>query len=401
MRHARVVVLLAAVAAVVVSVVVGVGGAAQRKIDASKPPVRVALIAIKLPAVDVLTPYQTGISAAFKQINARGGFGGRRAVLETCNSMLQAAVTTLCAQRTSANKPVAAITCELQWEAAGQKIYDNAGISSWGCKNTPGDFTNKHSFGTSIGTFGEQRAIARYLCERSNVRRIVVLNPDLPQQRVIGPEAQGRVYRNCGKTVDYVYAPLGGVAFDPYVNKAMESKPDYVVSSHSGAAFISMVKLFNQAGLPSTKIAGASNVFDSVALKGNESTLNGVVAAFETKNFDDTKDPEVAAYTKAVKSSGKDPKLSVAQFGYANAMFFYEVAKRVGFDKFNATSLQRFMNSPASKGMRLPLGRTIAYPGPKAYPAVRHPWAQMVVLKNGKLNIVKAGPKKDGWVLAY
>src|SRR5262245_50735938 len=55
----------------------GAGTAASGATDPSKPPVVLALHALKIPSVDLLTPYEAGAKAAADEINAKGGFGGR------------------------------------------------------------------------------------------------------------------------------------------------------------------------------------------------------------------------------------------------------------------------------------------------------------------------------------
>src|SRR5438067_6389381 len=99
-----------AIAGVIVAVLAGSGVAASAssgsgsstRIDSSKRPVRLELITFQVPGSDLLTAMKAGAVGAAKAINAKGGFGGRKVIIDTCNSMLQAGPATSCAHTTLA-----------------------------------------------------------------------------------------------------------------------------------------------------------------------------------------------------------------------------------------------------------------------------------------------------------
>src|SRR4051812_47523355 len=59
---------------------------ATGQIDSSKPETLIDVHALKIPAVDLLTPYMAGANAAADVINAQGGFGGSKVVIQGCNT---------------------------------------------------------------------------------------------------------------------------------------------------------------------------------------------------------------------------------------------------------------------------------------------------------------------------
>src|SRR5579862_8488663 len=120
---------------------------AARAHVSSKPPVVIEMVTFTIPGLDFLTSYLGGAQAAAKAINAKGGFGGRKVVIDSCNGMLSPAADTVCANSSLANHPVAMIGCDTGWGTTGLEIYAAAGIPSLNnCSVTTQDVTNPYSF---------------------------------------------------------------------------------------------------------------------------------------------------------------------------------------------------------------------------------------------------------------
>src|SRR5438876_12298687 len=122
--------------ALVLACASGVAAYAGTGSKSAKPPIHFELITFQLAGSDLLTEFKAGADAAAKKINAKGGFGGRKVVIDTCNSQLTPSVATACAHSTLGNHPVAMFGCELSWSAAGLAIYAKAGVPSFNCPNT-------------------------------------------------------------------------------------------------------------------------------------------------------------------------------------------------------------------------------------------------------------------------
>ena len=61
------------------------------------------MVTIKIPGSDLYTPYSAGAKAAADVMNAQGGWGGAKVVIDTCNSQLQASLNITCAHQTLAH----------------------------------------------------------------------------------------------------------------------------------------------------------------------------------------------------------------------------------------------------------------------------------------------------------
>lgn len=379
----------------------GSGGSGRAKgASHNDKPVVFVLNTLKISGSDLLTPYAAGADAAAKQINARGGFGGRSVVIHTCNTMGQPSTTATCAHTTVADHPVAALGCELTWGEAALPVLAKAQIPSIMCLNTSQDFTNRWSFGLAASSFGEDRGMARYLCSRSGIRRVGVLTVDLPQLRDVANQAIGPVLQGCGKRVRYVYYPLNTTDLSPFVTKVLQGKPDFVMTFPlSGAQTPELFKDFEQSGFSASRMSAASSSFGyKETLRPAGAAMDGAYSTFEYESWGNTTDPQVAAYLRAMRGSGVDPRNSNVEGGYQAVMALYAIAKRIGFGRLDSASLTSFLRSRT--GVSLPLSRTLVNPGPSGHSQVKQPYVQIVRWEHGKLITVDRGTN-HGWVRGY
>jgi ABC-type branched-subunit amino acid transport system substrate-binding protein len=379
----------------------GTSSKSTAKIDKSKPPVTIALITLKVPGSDLLTGYNAGAQAAVKQINAQGGFGGRKAVIVSCNTMLQASVAATCAHQTLARHPVVMFGCEPSWGQSGLPFYAAAKVPTFNCMNTATDFHNPWSFGLQAGGFGLQGAMARYLCTRADVKSVVMFALDVPVYRGTAKVATGQPLAKCGKTVHYVFIPFNAADVSPYVDKAVSFKPDFVtLFPLAGAGAIPIYKSFAQNNIPASRTIISESNLTPATFKAAGALMEGAYGADQWASWSDTSNPDVAAYLRAMKGSSADPRDSNAELGYANVRFQYNVAKKIGFANFDSASLAKFMRDKQNNGFPIPLSRSLVIPGPKGYPQQRQPYGQITQWKNGKLNVVTKGTDK-GWVSGF
>ncbi|MBF6621347.1 MAG: ABC transporter substrate-binding protein [Patulibacter sp.] len=377
----------------------GSQGESGGAIDDSKEPIVVALNALKVQAVDLLTPYEAGAEAAANKINAAGGFGGRKVVVESCNTGYQPATTVTCARKTLAKKPVATIGCEPTWPNAGLPIYAKAKVPSFNCINVPEDYENPMNFGMTQGQAGDQRAVARYLCTRDDVKKVAVFTQDIPFQHEAAPASIGPPLKECGKSVTYTYYPITGGDLAPAAAKAVKGDPDFVITLGGGPLAVQIYKALGQAGIPADRVFASGNAvaYESVFKPGG-AALDGAYGVVEVMSWGETSDPDVAEYMEAMEGSSVDARDANPQTAYMQMMTLYTAAKEVGFDKFDSASLTEFMST--ANDVAVPLTPGIRNPGPKGAPQVKQPYAQIVQWKDGKLNIVREGTE-DGWVMAF
>jgi ABC-type branched-subunit amino acid transport system substrate-binding protein len=366
---------------------------------AGKSPITFALIGMKTPGLDLLTGETAGAQAAAKEINAEGGFGGHKVVIDVCNSMAVPATAIDCAHSTLAKHPVAMFGCELAWGPSGAvQIYASEKVPSFNCVNTTQDYTNPWNFGLNDGGFGDLRGFSKWLCSQSAVHTVATLGADVPAEHQVIPSAE-KVLNQCGKRTVFIYFPATATDYAPYIAKVLAQHPDFVqIQAPSSTSGVEIFQAFQQAGYPADKLSAASSAFDYETLKSAGPAVNGAYSTSEFRSWGETRDPEVAAYLKAMKGSPVNPRDVNPQTGYAELMWFYTVARKVGFDKFNSASLTSFMRTKS--GVAMPMSRELINPGPSGYPQVKQPYTMIVQWKNGKLNKVTKGTDQ-GWIRGY
>lgn len=381
----------------------GTGGAAEGQssgTNSSKAPVTIAVVSLKLPGSDLLTGYTAGAQAALKTIKAQGGFGGREVSLATCNSMLQAATTATCAHKTIAQHPVAMFGCEPSWTQAGAPVYSKSGIPSFICMNTEQDFASPTNYGLAPGGWGIPGAMAKFACGQSDVKRVAFFTVDLPNYV---PEAEniGQMLKRCGKSLEHFTYPATATDVAPYVLKAADFKPDFVLLDPlAGPSVIKIYQQFAQQGVSASHVIllGAAASYET--LHGGGAAMNGTYVSGQNASWDDTSNPDVSAYLRAMKGSPVDPREENVETGYSVVMFLYEAAKKIGFDRFNSASLAKFLEDKANNGFHIPLSRSLVIPGPEGFAKMRQPSAQIMQWQDGKLSVVTKGTN-DGWINGY
>jgi Periplasmic binding protein len=380
------------------STTAGATTATSTVVSAGKAPIVFALDGMNIPGLDLLTGQTAGADAAANVINSEGGFGGRKVVVSVCNSMVAAAPTLDCAHKLLADNPVAMFGCELNWGLGALQLFASHQIPSFNCVNTTPDYTNPWNFGLSDGGFGDVRGMARWVCSQSDVKVYATIAADVPAEHVVIPLADS-ILPTCGKKFNIVYFPPTATDYGPYVQKLLQFHPDFVqIQAPAPTSGLQILHALNQAKFPSNKIGIASSGFDQTDWQSAGSVLNGVYMQLEFDNWDNTSNPDVAAYLKAMQGSSQSPYSVNPQWGYNSVMWFYTVAKQLGFDKFTSLSLANFMRT--QNGVAIPISRQLVNPGPKTYPQVKQPYTQIVQWNSGKFTTVMQGTQQ-GWVYGY
>ncbi len=372
---------------------------------ATGSPITIALDGMKITGLDLLTQETAGAQAAVNKINAEGGFGGHKVVLAVCNSMVAAAPTTECAHKLVTSHPLAMIGCELNWGTSGAvQLFAAAHIPSFNCVNTTQDYTNPWNFGIQDGGYGDVRGTANWLCSQSNVHTVGVITADVPAEHQVVPQAMSPLAK-CGKKVNIIYFPPVATDYGPYVAKMVATHPDFVqLQAPSPPAALELIKNLHQAGFPSDHIGAASSGFDPNAWKAAGATLNGIHVQLEGfDSWNDTSNPDVAAYVKAMQASpqtaGTTNIDSVnSETGYSDVMWLYTLGKTIGFDKLTGSAIANFMRT--HNGIHIPLSRSLVNPGPKGYAQDKQPYTSLAQWENGKLVLVTNGTQ-NGFVYGY
>jgi branched-chain amino acid transport system substrate-binding protein len=367
----------------------------------AKPDLHIALVAAAVPGVDLLTPFAAGADAAASAINAKGGFGGRKVVIDTCNSKFNPAGVTVCANQLVGRRPVSEFGCEPSWSTGGGlQTFTAAGIPSMNCPTSSEDFNNPMEFGLNPAAVGQERGIARYLCTRKDIHSVYAIHTATPSLHE-NFRLAFLILQGCGKQIAGEIAyPVAAADVTPYVTQVAAAHPDFVMFAGSGAQVVLFFKGFQQNGIPASKISAPDTdfVYQGI-LSSAGSAMDGAYAINQFKSFGLTSDPEVKAYLAATKNSSVDPRDPTVEWGYAEVMWVYAAAQQIGFAKFNSASFVNFMRT--KNKVHMPLGRSLYNPPPKKFPTMHQPYVQITQWKNGKMVLVKAGAGKDGWVYGY
>jgi ABC-type branched-subunit amino acid transport system substrate-binding protein len=368
----------------------GSGSTTTAKLSGS--PIHIEMLSFTIPGLDFLTPDNAGAQAAAAVINSEGGFGGRKLIVDKCNTELTSAGDISCAHSTLANKPVAEIGCDPFWASAGNPIYAAEGIPSFNCADSNADYSSKWEFSADPL---EMNVAARFVCEMPNVKSVVFAAQADPIVEQEVPPQISAIFKACNKTVSEVFWPLTAVDMAPYAQKVLAAKPGFVMLQAGGTQYLQLMKAFQTDGWPADKTSVDSGTIDyENILKPGGSAVNGAYFLSYVADWDDTSNPQVATYLKATASL-PDPKESNTEASYAEIMWIYSAAKSIGFSKFNAAALTNYMRT--ANGAPIPLSRAMVNPGPAGYVAIKQPDEQVLQWKGGTLSVVNPS-NNGGWV---
>lgn len=370
----------------------GSGGGATTTAKLSGSPIHIEMLSFTIPGLDFLTPDNAGAQAAATVINNEGGFGGRKLIVDKCNTELTSAGDISCAHSTLGNHPVAEIGCDPFWASAGNPIYAAEGIPSFNCADSDADYSSKWEFSADPL---EMNVAARFVCGMSSVKSVVFAAQADPIVEQEVPPQISAIFKSCGKTVSEVFWPLTAVDMAPYAQKILASKPGFVMLQAGGTQYLQLMKAFQTDGWPADKTSVDSGTIDyGNILKPGGAAVNGAYFLSYVADWDDTSNPQVATYLKATASL-PDPKETNTEASYAEIMWIYSAAKAIGFSKFNATTLTNYMRT--ANGAAIPLSRAMVNPGPSGYQAIKQPYEQVLQWKNGTLSVVNPN-NNGGWV---
>jgi ABC-type branched-subunit amino acid transport system substrate-binding protein len=371
--------------------------ASTGQLDPSKPDTHIAMIVIKIPGSDLLTPYTVGANAAADALNAAGGINGSKVVIDACNSQGSAAPVSACAQKLVAKKPVALVGCDVNLGAAAMPIFSRQGVPGIYCLNTPKDYTDPFAFGMDPGGAGQQIGMAKALCENPDVKVVADQLLDLPQVRLYS-EPVKRILEGCGKKVYFSYLSITAADYTPTLNEVLSKKPDFVMAfGLSGPQTVQIFKAYQGAGFPASKMFAMSSSLDyDTMLKPAGAAMEGVTFVLPYANMEDTANPDVAAYKKALEGKSLSSFNANVETGYVYVQAIATAAKEIGAN-FDSASLKDWLST--KNGVHMPMNRELVNPGPSGQPQMKQPYGQVVQWKGGKLVTVTEGTE-DGWVKA-
>jgi ABC-type branched-subunit amino acid transport system substrate-binding protein len=371
------------------------------KIDSSLPPVRIPLVAIESPVVNLMDAQSAGATAAAKKINAEGGFGGREVIVEECSTELTPASTTVCANRTVDQEGlVAEIGCDPTWAAGALEIYSRKGIPSFNCLNSPAELASEWAFGVNPGSSGAYAGVAAWLCEQDDVQKVAMLGQDLPTQRDIEKQFTDPIIEACGKEMSHTFVAPDAADLTPFVNDVLKGDPDFVMIGLSPTPAQQALEAFRQAGFSAERASVQENSCNFANLDQGGEAMQGVICPTGWIPWSESDNEQVQEYIAAMEeySPDADYRDTQVQWGYANVMLIYEAAKKIGFDTFDAETLTETIRN---EQFDFPLSREWANPpvSPE-FQAMKQPSIMITRWTGEALERVQEGTE-DGWVNGY
>ena len=114
----------------------------------------------------------------------------------------------------------------------------------------------------------------------------------------------------------------------------------------AGSAAVAVYRAFQQQGFPPNKIVNTGATVDQETFfsKVDQAAVEGSYYSYEFETYDDTSNPDVKEYRDAMKKYSKvDGKSEFYQWGFADVMTVYNIAKKIGGAKFDAEVLPRLL----------------------------------------------------------
>jgi branched-chain amino acid transport system substrate-binding protein len=340
----------------------------------------------------VLQQFPVAEQAAVDYINKDlGGVGGRPFKLVKCDSKADPAATTACANQAVQDGAVAKVGLSVLWDN-GNKIFAKAGIVSNNAPVTASDSTSPTSFPFGGGAASEWPGEVNYWATKMGAHHGVTLADDNAQGQVNVDLMQAEAKRHPGFKLDVVRLPIGADP-TPSVAKVLGYKPDVVFTAAAGSAAVAVYRAFQQQGFSPSKIVNTGATVDQETFfnKVDQSAVDGSYYSYEFETYDDTSNPDVKVYRDAMKKYAPvEGKSEFYQWGFADIMTIYNIAKKIGGAKFDQKSYLDFMKNV--EGQKVFMGGMLSKKSaPKAAPQIVQPTIRIVQYKGGKVVPVSDG----------
>jgi branched-chain amino acid transport system substrate-binding protein len=338
-----------------------------------------------------ISQFTTGEKAAQDYLNANGGVDGRPVLVKTCDSKADPAATTACAQKAVEEGAVAKLGLSVAWGENGLPVLKRAGIPSLNPPVNPQDMTDGEGSFVTAGS-SEYESQVQYAGEVMKAKSLVVFTDENPSGQDQVTRVKDAVERyGYDMTVTPVFLPSGTTDPTPFVAKAVQAKPDAIMTNQSGAQAVSAYTAFSQQGYPASQILnqGGAADFESFFDKVDDRIANGTLFSYAFENPDESANPDVALYREAMeKYAGVEGRSEFYQWGFANVITLANIAKEIGVSEFDAASLKDFLLNVQDFPMFLgqPMSRSFAT---EDAPAMLRPQIQVLQYQDGNLETIK------------
>lgn len=342
----------------------------------------------------VIAQFTEAEKAAVEYVNTElGGIGGRPIELFVCDSKVDPAATSSCAQQAIDKGAVAKVGLSVLWGENGIPLFEKAGIPSMNAPVSAQDSTNaKISFPLGGGAGTEWPAQISYWAKNFGMKKAVILADDNSTGRV-QIENQEAIAESLGVEIVPVFLPVGAADPTPYVAKAVQEDPDVIFTAASGAAAVAVYRALNQQGYPADKIVNQGAAVDEETFfsKVPAELIEGSYYTYEFDSYDDLSNPDVKQYREAMKKYGpNEGKSEFYQWGFSDVMTIAKIADKVGTKDFDADALRQFLLTV--EDFKAFMGGNLSRKdAPESAPASIQSGIRIMQYKNGKVAQITDG----------
>jgi ABC-type branched-subunit amino acid transport system substrate-binding protein len=319
-----------------------------------------------------------GAKAYFDALNAKGGLGGRRIEVVTCDDGGSGVGNNECVHKLLDERKVFALVATTALDYAGAPLVAKAGVPDIGGQPIgPAYDTYPHLYGIygSLaprsggkpgwnGTLYGGTEVYRYFAREHGARTAAVVSynqaASAAYARLITQGLKAEGYRVVGEQVDFALPNFRAVAAD-----LRQQGADLVFDAMDTHGNAQLCEAMDAVGVRVTaKVTNVQNWASSVPkdFKNAPSCRNALWVTGSSRNHDDVTHPAVREFREAMKGR----YLSQWQLeGWAAAMWFTDAARSCAADLTRAC-VERFVNRPeryTARGLLLPVGyETLAEP---------------------------------------
>jgi ABC-type branched-subunit amino acid transport system substrate-binding protein len=277
------------------------------------------LSSIEFPDVD------TVVEAEAAYVNAHGGAGGHKVVVDTCYDQGDPNIAATCARKAVSNKDVA-VTAPLAITADSiLPVLAAAHIPYFGSTPvSPDDYVNPDSFpiagGIPIDYGGEGALLATHGC-----KKVGILYTDSSQESAGVPYIAKGAESNGAQVVAKVAFPATSVNAAPVVAQIEDAGATCMATSLSPNQGPPVVLAANQSGKKLT-VSGITASFPNSLLKTLGPAANGLLLSGPESLPSDTQNPSIKqmlAVSKQYEGSSPQPSSNFAVLGWAGANLLF------------------------------------------------------------------------------
>jgi branched-chain amino acid transport system substrate-binding protein len=334
-----------------------------------------------IPSFDP-SPLVNGAKAAIEYINSQGGIGGRPLQLTSCDTKFDPGASVACAQAAVKDAPLVVTGIDNNAGSGGAAVIRKAGLASLRVPTQTEDLTDASIFAVGAGGPAEYFGAGDHIGRAVKAKKIAQLQTDNAYGHTFAGQLDTAA-KAAGVTEDnMVYFSPTTTDFSAAAAQAASGSPDAVFTTINGSQIPLVYRLLQQQGVRADQIFNQGGAFNADVFAKAGDAVVGSYINNEFANPDDLSNPEVKLYRDVMTQYGygDDARTMFGMWGFANAMFIAEVAKKIGPDKLDAAAFKSYLETtlvPGGSTIPVFLGTPMG-PAPAQYPGIHRASIQVL-----------------------